>query len=714
MGPESSPPLRAGTPPPLVADRIIRARKGGNPTQLVLSEMHEEQISQTIDCLVASNGLTDAFLLNAIGPHTRRLNLTSCYHIRKYSLGMIPQQCRNLTSINLANCRQTDNKLVFNLLSNCPNLTELILDNCVKVTDAAFFPPVDLGRLEKLSLAGCRQVSEESLLRIVNTATALNSISLSGCRNSVTSAVAAALMDSAVKHNRLRKIDLSDCLALASDEAFVNFFSSTHLVPLQSIKLAGLSGVPPKYTWRTIQAIAHLCGPHLQELDTSWSTSVTDEACFALATNCPNLVRLNLCNSPLTESGVELLTTSLPNLEDLDLSWCIRVNARAVESIARNAVTIRSLSISNCVDFLRPENPNSISQRNIRNVISNCGQTLERLELAGISRLVTGDVLADLASKAPGLTHFSGSLGGSDSSVWTALVEWGRQPGNSLTSLTLDISRVSDERNLIADALRFPNFPSLKKLSITANSKYPISDELVEAILINRVGLETLELRNCGDISQDLFPSWINGYSPDRETTLVVEAMLEQELQKGYLSSTSIQTVVFGTNRYSDSEAAGTVVFQGRRLLKRKPRRGKVMSSCSETETTIALELLKNSIVLSDAARAIDSLRSLTLVSVPKLTDASIDRLSLMTTYLQSLTIIDAPLLTEECVDPIRRRCRLLRSLEITGPKVRVRIDSSRFSNRRHRRKAAQIPPQALAVMKRKHGSEEDDEDDSD
>jgi hypothetical protein len=689
-------PLRAGTPPPVLADRIVRARKGGNPTQIILSEMTEDEIEKTIDCLVAANGLTDAFLLNAIGPHTVRLNLTSCYHIRKYTLGMIASQCRNLQSINLSNCRQTDNKLVSNLLTMCPNLSELILENCVRVTDAAFFPPESLTRLTVLSLSGCRQVSEDAIVKIAQTAISLKSINLAGCRHSVTPAVVLSLLDLSVRHGKLNSMDISDCAALASDEAFVNFFASQDLVPLKSLKLAGLSGLPSKYTWKTIQAIAYLCGPHLLELDTAWSTSVTDEACFALATNCPNLVKLNLCNSPLSVSGVELLLSNLSNLEELDLSWCTKVHAKSVCSLALGS--LKKINISHCVDFLRPDGPLAINPATVVGLVKAAGQHIEGLYLWGIPKLITAEVQNEISKTcASKLLHFSGCLGGD--SVMHAFSEFARLCTH-LTELTVDVSKISDDRNQLIDALKFPNFPSLKKLSITANPKTPVNDDLMEAILLNRQGLESLELRNCGELSQDLFQSWIKGYSPDRETTLVVDAMIEQELQRGYLSSTSRQTVL-GLGRYSDSEAAGTVVFQGRRLFK------KYKHSVSETETAFALELLKNSLILSDAARAMDCLQSLSLVGVNRLTDASIDRLSLMATYLQSLSILDAPLLSEDCVEPIRRRCRVLRSLEITGPKLRVRIDSSRFSNRRHRRKA-QLPP---VMGKRKLNDSEDDDD---
>lgn len=731
MLPLSSPPLRAGTPPPMIADKIVRSRKG-NPPQIVFGELSEAEIEATLDCLVESNGLTDAFLLNAIGIHTRRLNLTSCYHIRKYTLGMIAQQCLNLEAINLSNCRQADNKLVSNLLSNCLSLRELILDGCVRITDAAFFPQDakpsqcirSLARLQKLSLAGCRQISEDAISKIAYHGSSLREFNLAGCRNSVTTGVVTALFDSSLKHRNLIRIDLSDCSVLSSDEAFVDYqlkLNFSHqLLPIQSITLAGLSGLPPRYTSKAIQAIAQMCGPNLVELDTTWSSSVNDEACYVIANHCSNVKILNLCNSQISWNGVEMLVQHLVALESLDLAWCLKVNALAVEAIAKSGTRLRSLNISHCVDFLQLGSPSRgpITTESILSLIAGCGETLERLELTGLAKVVTPEVLLALANDCPYLSHLAASLGGENASELASAFESFASMCESLTHLIVDVSRIASDRDILSEALKYPNFPNLIKLSLVAHSKQPFGDEALEAILVNRIGLEHLELRNCADISCNLFQTWIQGYNPDKEATLLVEAMLESELQKGYMSSTSNHTVLQG-RYYSDSDAP-TVIFRGKAMNARAGKNFKLnnglainpISSCSETDTNIAgFELLRKTLVLGDAARAMDCLKSLTLVGAQKLTDASLDRLSLMMTYMQSLEVIDAPLMTDDVVEPLRRRCRLLRALEITGPKLRVRIDSSRFFNRRHRRKG-QLPPETLLAMKRKLKDSDDEDDD--
>ena len=727
----SSPALGAGSPPPLIADRLVRARKG-NPPQIVFSEMTEAEIALTLDCLVESNGLTDAFLLNAIGPRTRRLNLTSCYHIRKYSLGAIAQQCVNLESINLSNCRQADNKLVTNLLLNCPHLRELILDGCVRITDAAFFPPelpatvaAGLGRLTKLSLAGCRQISEEAMTRIAQKCIALTDINLAGGRGSVTGGVMSAFMDLSVLHQKLKRIDLSDCAVLSSDSAFLAYEEklsfSTQLLPLETIKLAGLSGLPPRYTSKTVQALARMCGPHLRELETTWSSSVDDAACYVLATNCPRIRRLGICNSQVSPRGVEMLVTNLVGLESLDLSWCLKVNSTAVESIARCASSIKELVLSHCVDFLHAsptssESGGPICPEHLSSLLTSAGANLEKLELAGLSKVVTAEVFTDLAIHCPSITHLSANLGGEDAGKLAHAFEHFGQQCEAVTELTVDVSRIQSPVNVVIEGLKYPNFPNLEKLSVTANPKFPFGDDTLEAILNNRIGLQHIELRNCAALSPGLFNNWIQGYNPDREATLMVDAMIDSELQKGYMSSASSarHTVV---SKYSDSDAP-TVIFRGRMVRGNRAKTQKLeggtfnpISSCSEAETTFAgFEMLRTTIVLSDAARAMDSLKSLTLIGASRLTDASLDRLSLMTTYMQALEVLDAPLITDEAVETVRRRCRLLRSLEITGPKLRVRVDSSKFFNRRHRRKG-QLPPQALVAMKRKLKDSDDDDD---
>jgi hypothetical protein len=242
---------------------------------------------------------------------------------------------------------------------------------------------------------------------------------------------------------------------------------------------------------------------------------------------------------------------------------------------------------------------------------------------------------------------------------------------------------------------------------------------MLEAILVNRIGLEHLELRNASEITSTLFQDWIQGYNPDREASMFVDAMIDADL--GYLSSSSgprPATVVYGGHKHvtSDSESAAfgsgggppTVIFRGRFY---SSRRKFFQSSASETDTTsMGLDVLKTSLILSDAARSMDSLKTLTLTGASRLSDTSIDRLSLMMTYMQDLTISDSNLLTEECVEPIKRRCKLLRSLHITGTKLRVRIDSSRFYNRQNRRKSG--PPSSVPITaKRKHKDSDTDDD---
>jgi hypothetical protein len=330
---------------------------------------------------------------------------------------------------------------------------------------------------------------------------------------------------------------------------------------------------------------------------------------------------------------------------------------------------------------------------------------LKKLELTGLPKLVTPELLSAIAIHCPNLVCFSGSLGGETAGeICNGLEQFSRNC-ESIETITIDASRIQLDDIFVSQTFKVPNLPNLKRLSLSANPKTPFGDSFLEGLLGSRVGLEHLELRNCRDLSSELFQSWVQGYSPHREAALLVEAMIDADLAAVKHAGTKSQL--------SESEAP-TVIYKGRFLKgnetmhrsdKKFLNNAATLSSYSETDNnTIAqgFETVRSCIVLSDAAKAMDSLKSLTLVGASKLTDASLDQLSLMMSCMQTLEIIDAPLIGEDAVEPIRRRCRLLRAVEITGPKLRVRIDSSsRFVNRRRRRKAL-FPSKSFIAIKRK------------
>jgi hypothetical protein len=698
----SSPLVGPGTPPPMIADRIIRARRGAG-VAVDLSRLSDREIDAVLECLVTSNGLSDAFLLNAIDRRTERLSLPSCYNIKKYSLNLIPQHCQGLRYLNLSNCRQVDNRLVNNVLGNCRSIDNLILDGCVRITDSAFFPPDSplagtLGQIRTLHVAGCAQLTEDCLLRLAALCTQLEDVSLAGCRSSVTSSVLAALLDLSVSTGRLRAIDVSDCSVISSDDSFISYRDSRPALghsslPLKSVRMAGLSGLPPRFTDRAVSVLAYLAGSNLRHLETTWCSGITDESCSALASFCPNLTRLNLCNSQTTIHGLDLLSLSCPQLASLDLSWCLRVNESAVRLIARSMESLTELTLNHCVDFLfsasigRPQS-GPISPASVMEIVTGLGAGLTKLELTGLAKIVTPDTLQMISSECPGLDNLSVSLGGDNPLEISAAFDLLGRRMENLESLTVDVSRLCSDREILSDGLRHPNFPSLTRCTLVTSSKCPFGDETLEAVLTNRTGLDHLEVRGCFDVTAHLFQSWIQGYNPEREAALAVEALIDAELQRGYQSTASAGRVFSGV---SDSDAA-TVIFQGTPFRSNR-RNQNPISSCSEAEGLVHFEKLRKSLVLSNVALAVDQLKTFILTGAHNITDTSLERLSLMMTYVQTLEILDAPLVSEECVEPIRRRCRLLRQLEITGPKLRVRIDSSKFIKRRQRRRG-QLPPQ--------------------
>ncbi|KAG1650992.1 S-phase kinase-associated protein 2 [Nymphon striatum] len=163
---------------------------------------------------------------------------------------------------------------------------------------------------------------------------------------------------------QLRKISLEKC---DLDDTSCFFLSNnSHLHTLNMALCRGLSH-------QGMKQITTGCS-RLVELNVGWSN--LNKEITELMQNLPlTLKKLNISGlrSYLTDDGIEDLTVSCPNLEELDMSDCNELTSVSLRHITANLMHLRFLAVSRC--FSIPPNEYLM----LKNVIS-----LECLEIYGV------------------------------------------------------------------------------------------------------------------------------------------------------------------------------------------------------------------------------------------------------------------------------------------------------------------------------------------
>nr|XP_017252454.1 PREDICTED: EIN3-binding F-box protein 2-like isoform X2 [Daucus carota subsp. sativus] len=163
--------------------------------------------------LLKCMGIKDLGLENPVSSpceSLRSLTIQNCLGFGSASLAVLGKLCPQLHHLDLSGlCAITDTGLL-PLLEFCEDgLVKVNLSDCLNLTDKVV---VDLARLhgetlEVLNLTGCRKITDESLAAIADNCLLLNDLDISKC--SVTDAGVAAL-SRGVQHN-LQILSLSGC-----------------------------------------------------------------------------------------------------------------------------------------------------------------------------------------------------------------------------------------------------------------------------------------------------------------------------------------------------------------------------------------------------------------------------------------------------------------------------------------------------------------------
>lgn len=310
------------------------------------------------------------------GPVLRALHVPGCESVSDDGVEFVAKHCKGLRSIDVSGCPRVRDRSVF-AMSALTGLQDIALDGCAEVSDDALrqlFTSVT--QLKSLSIKGCTNATEEGLrfmhempvpwgARKHRNCALLHTLRLG--RNSHISDE--FLMVLAVVCPHLRILEVTDCPLLGGDQAMGKLGGLLELeevtlealprvsdqgvreffcdLPRRALTILSLAGCS-KVTDVSLKCIAK-SARSLRELRLDRNVSVTDRGLGYLAKGLAAHLRLLRAThlGMVSDNGVRLLARKCLQLEDIDLSCCLRVTTACLPAI-RKLRTLNTLGLSSC------------------------------------------------------------------------------------------------------------------------------------------------------------------------------------------------------------------------------------------------------------------------------------------------------------------------------------------------------------------------------
>lgn len=259
--------------------------------QIRLQTLGGENPAQALIRLMRSS-LTDQ------GAALVELDITFCKSITNDLLKSLPK-LPALQRLALDGCQEVDDQGLFAVAQRCQWLHGLSLYWNTRATDKGFSGLMrgQKGKqLKNVSFSGCKQLTYETVQRLISRAPDVEVLDLTRCNN-LSDAGALLVCESLDKLRVLRFY----AMAHLSSAAFTSLWRLPHL---EELDLCGCL-VKDEALLEFFEAAAT---SRLQRLNLTWCLALTDATAFAVAHHCPLLVWLSYFgNRNITDAGVEAL-----------------------------------------------------------------------------------------------------------------------------------------------------------------------------------------------------------------------------------------------------------------------------------------------------------------------------------------------------------------------------------------------------------------------
>lgn len=244
-----------------------------------------------------------------------------------------------LRRLTLRGCRSVSDSSMQVFSKNCRNLEEINLDDCKQLTDETCKSlAANCPKLAHLNIASC-DVTDKSLEAIGAGCKNLKHINISNC-NKIRPAGIESLAQNCT--------NIVSFISIACGEPTINDDSlrllSAHCHKLKMINLNGCSAITDvgvKHLADNCHLLVYCC--------LSKCFAITDQALLSLGQGCQQLRTLGLigCHQ-LTDYGFQALTKNCKLLENLDLEDCSLITDQTLFYLTNNCVNLKRLALSHC------------------------------------------------------------------------------------------------------------------------------------------------------------------------------------------------------------------------------------------------------------------------------------------------------------------------------------------------------------------------------
>ena len=307
----------------------------------------------------------------------RRLNFLSLGRELTDGFFLRLERCVKLERLTLIGCVEISDEALTKILPLCPNLVALDLTNISSTTDRSIIALAQSAtKLQGLNLGGCKHITDEGLLALAANCSLLRRIKLSGVK-SVTDVAVSAIVKSCPL---LLEFDLNGCSKITDVAVRDLWTNSAHMRELRLAQCSELTDLAFPANPQPQQQTESIL-PGAQPFPAGLATNLDVLPPLRLTRICEHLRMLDLTSCALlTDEAVEGIVTNAPKLRNLVLAKCSQLTDTAVESICKLGKHLHYLHLGHAA---------SITDRSVRTLARSCTR-LRYIDLACMCLVCVG------------------------------------------------------------------------------------------------------------------------------------------------------------------------------------------------------------------------------------------------------------------------------------------------------------------------------------